>query len=183
MRVWRAAAGLVAGVTLLSSCSAALPELDMRAIAAGVAASDIPARDARLAAATWEQTAAWVVRETDAGHPVVVNLFGSWCEPCRAEAPLLRAAIAAHPDVRFLLVDTRDGIVPGEQFLIDEGLVDVASVFDPDSLVFAGLQGRGMPTTAFFSADGSLVDISYGILTEPALAQALADLEATIDRT
>ncbi|MFT5222119.1 MAG: thiol-disulfide isomerase/thioredoxin [Glaciecola sp.] len=183
MLVWRAVAGLAAGVTLLSACSSGLPDLDLQAISAGVAASDIPARDARLAPATWEQTAAWVLRETDAGHPVVVNLFGSWCEPCRAEAPLLRAAIAAHPDVHFLLVDTRDGIVPGEQFLIDEGLLDVPSLFDPEGLVFAGLQGRGMPTTAFFSADGSLVNISYGILTEPALAQALADLEATIDRS
>ncbi len=170
-------AALAAGAMLLGACGEAPPPLDVRTAASSV----LPARDAFLADADWPVTAGFIAREADLGRPVVLNLFGSWCEPCKAEAPLIRDAIAAHPDVTFLLVDTRDGRLVGERFLVDEGLDDVPSLFDPDSLVYAAIGARGMPTTAFFSADGSLVDVVHGILTEPVLAQRIADLEATID--
>lgn len=172
----------LAVVALVASACGSGPDLDVRRIAAdaGVTAADLPPRDAELADTTWPVAAAFVVREAEAGRPVVMNLYGSWCEPCRAEAPLLRAAVAAHPDVTFLFVDTRDGRLVGERFLDDEGLGDQPSLFDPDGVVYDGLAARGMPTTAFFAADGTLVDVVHGILTEATLAQRIADLEATI---
>ncbi len=170
-------AGAVLAVALVAgACGEARPTVDVRADAA----ADLPARDAVLADADWAIAAGFVAREADLGRPVVMNLYGSWCEPCKAEAPLLRDAVGAHPDVTFLFVDTRDGRIPGLAFLQDEGLADQPSLFDQESLVYAAIGARGMPTTAFFAADGTLVDIVHGILTEATLAQRIADLEATI---
>ncbi len=177
----RLAAALAAAGMVLAGCSSAAA-VDVRAVAteAGVTEADLPPRDAFLAEASWPIAAGFVAREAGLGRPVVVNLFGAWCEPCKAEAPMLRAAVEANPEITFLFVDTRDGRLLGQRFLEDFGLADQPSLFDPDSLVYEGLGARGMPTTAFFAADGTLVDVVHGILTEATLAQRLADLRATV---
>lgn len=171
---------------LLSSCTASpSPTISLVAIAeaAQVPAGAIPAPDTQLERAEWAQVAAWGAREVAAGRPVVINLFASWCGPCRDEAPLLRDAIEDHPDVAFLLVDHLDRIDDGRAFLRSEGLFDVPSVFDDLGDVAAGLRARGMPSTAFFDAKGDLVALVTGVLTGPVLAAWLADIEATIVAT
>jgi len=54
-----------------------------------------------------------------AGHVVVINLWGSWCAPCRAEAPdLARVANATKPmGVRFYGIDTRDDPAAARAFV------------------------------------------------------------------
>ena len=110
------------------------------------------------------------------GAPVVVNVWASWCAPCRAEMPLLERAAATYDGRATILgVDSRD--TPGEAaaFLED---VDVTypNVFDRSGDIRRALDVRGFPTTYFFDADGRLTASVVGGITEARLAAQLDEL-------
>jgi thiol-disulfide isomerase/thioredoxin len=176
MRTRLVAAALAAALSLSACSDAADTELSAVEVAAETGA-EAPPRDAHLVDAGWPEVAAWIAREADDGRPTVVNLWASWCGPCRAEAPILRAAIDAHPEVAFLGVDHQDRREDGEAFLAEERL-EFPTVFDLPGDVSRAIDARGMPTTAFFDHTGRLVAVHTGVLTEQLLAQRLADLEA-----
>ena len=90
------------------------------------------------------------------GTPVVVNVWASWCVPCLAEAPLLKAAAAKRPDVQFVgvdILDSRDGATG----YIQAHSIPYPSVFDPSGSIRTDLGSFGQPVTVFYSADGTLV--------------------------
>lgn len=168
----------VLALTLAASACASGPDRDISAVeVAAETGAEPPPRDAYLVEAGWPEVAAWIAREAEDGRPTVVNLWASWCGPCRAEAPVLRAAIASHPDVAFLGVDHQDRREEGAAFLEEERL-EFPTVHDLPGAVSTAIGGRGMPTTAFFDHTGRLVAVHTGVLTEQLLAQRLADLEA-----
>ncbi len=66
------------------------------------------------------------------GRPVLVNLWASWCGPCREEMPVLQAAHEQYGDqVQFLGVDSKDTVEAGAAFLDDIG-VTYPQVVDPE---------------------------------------------------
>jgi thiol-disulfide isomerase/thioredoxin len=107
------------------------------------------------------------------GMPVVVNLWASWCEPCKREMPMLSEAAAAHPDVQFLGVDTLDSREGAEEF-IAEYSVPFPSLFDPDGAIRTELGSFGLPVTVFFDAEGNEAAKVDGELSQSALDQHLA---------
>lgn len=168
-------AALVAVVALLSSaCSGGAQRLDVHA----VEDAPPPPPDARLADAGWPEAAAWIAREAAAGRPVVVNIFASWCVPCRRELPLLLDAADANPGIAFLGVDHQDLRNQGEEFVAEQE-VDFPTLYDPSGDIAVAVGARGMPTTAFFDADGRLIDTHTGELNQQLLADRLAELTAT----
>jgi cytochrome c biogenesis protein CcmG, thiol:disulfide interchange protein DsbE len=88
------------------------------------------------------------------GHPTVVNLWASWCEPCRDEMPLLAdLADAAPASVRVLGVDVQDDPSSALSLLHDLD-VHYASVRDDGALTKDPLHWSGLPMTLFVDADG-----------------------------
>jgi thiol-disulfide isomerase/thioredoxin len=73
------------------------------------------------------------------GDVVVVNFWGSWCAPCRAEAPDLQATYLATKDlgVRFLGIDVRDERDAAKAFA-DGHAITYPSLFDPPGRVSLG---------------------------------------------
>lgn len=69
----------------------------------------------------------------DRGQVVVVNFWGSWCAPCRAEADDLESTYQATRDkgVRFLGINVQDGRDKAQAF--EEGRLSYPSLFDPAS--------------------------------------------------
>lgn len=110
------------------------------------------------------------------GHPVVVNVWASWCIPCRSEFPDFQRVSAARGDeVAFLGVDALDTDPAAETFL-EEFPLPYPSVTDPDEQVRHEFGIRGYPATAFFNASGELVHLKQG----PYASEG--ELEADVDR-
>jgi thiol-disulfide isomerase/thioredoxin len=110
------------------------------------------------------------------GHPVVVNMWASWCGPCRAELPFLqREALARGTKVAFLGINVNDahGAAKG---LAAQFPMPYPSFEDPRSNLFARYKSQGLPTTAFYDARGKLVTIHQGGF------HSRAQLAAAIDR-
>lgn len=119
------------------------------------------------------------VREFDSivagakGKPLVVNLWASWCGPCRVEAPLLARAARRYADVRFLGVDSKDGAGPAKAF-IRRYEMSYPNLFDPDGAIADALGLRGYPTTYVFDRRGKLIASVVGGISDRALSAALA---------
>lgn len=110
------------------------------------------------------------------GAPVVVNVWASWCAPCRTEMPLLdRAARRFDGRVAFVGVASRDDRDEALRFLEDIG-VTYPNVFDSSGDVRSRLGLRGFPTTYVFDASGTLVRSIVGGVSEQQLAAQLEEL-------
>ena len=109
------------------------------------------------------------------GYPVVVNVWGSWCWPCRFEFPAFQRISAAYGKrVAFLGVDSQDAEDLGEAFLREEP-VPYPSYSDPDEEIADEIGGLGLPVTAFYDRDGELVFLQQKPYTEH--SELRADVE------
>lgn len=96
------------------------------------------------------------------GYPVVLNIWASWCIPCREEAPILAASAAAHTgEVVFLGVDVQDLRGDALAFL-REFDVPFASMRDRENQVYDAYGLTGVPETYFIDAGGRIVSHSPG---------------------
>lgn len=103
------------------------------------------------------------------GVPVVVNIWASWCGPCRVESPnLVKAANRHGMQVQFLGVDILDKRGPAQAFIEEEGY-PYPSVFNPSGDIRDRLGYIGQPVTIFFDARGRKVDQWSGPIGLPEL--------------
>lgn len=97
------------------------------------------------------------------GHPVVVNQWASWCDPCRFEIPFFRAMTAKYADrVAFVGIDMQDDRDAAEDFMrkLPSGF---PSVFDADGSVTRSLGGgQASPTTFYLDKNGKRVFAKLG---------------------
>lgn len=107
------------------------------------------------------------------GQPVVVNLWATWCPPCRREMPVLEQAQLDYPEVTFVLINQGESGPQITSFLDAEGLKLDHVLVDPFSSAMREMGSRGLPTTLFFNAEGHLVDSHLGELTTPSLRSTL----------
>lgn len=107
------------------------------------------------------------------GKPMVVNLWATWCPPCRREMPVLAKAQAQYGDVAFAFVNQGEPAQVVNDYLAGVDLQLRNVLLDLFSSVSQEAGSRGLPTTLFFDADGRLVDTHMGELSEASLAQKL----------
>jgi cytochrome c biogenesis protein CcmG/thiol:disulfide interchange protein DsbE len=103
-----------------------------------------------------------------AGYPAVVNIWASWCGPCRFEFPTLQKLSAAYGKrVAFFGVNTEDSDDTASTFL-GEAPVPYPSYTDPDKQIFDQLgASAGLPDTAFYDRNGKLVYLKQGPYSSP----------------
>jgi thiol-disulfide isomerase/thioredoxin len=113
------------------------------------------------------------------GRPVVVNLWASWCGPCRQEMPMLAAAQQRESKVGFLFVNQGESDGAVRAYLTDQGLPLREVLLDAGSTLGPAVGSRGLPTTLFYDAQGRQVDAHFGVLNAAALESRLRQLRAT----
>lgn len=115
------------------------------------------------------------------GQPGVINVWASWCAPCRAEAPELVAVAQKHPDVNFLGLDTRDSDAPARAFVEKFGIT-YPNLPDPNGqlvLQFSdSLPPQAIPSTLLIDSEGRVAGRFLGAVQAGDLDAALQDLTA-----
>ncbi|CCH87086.1 Putative Redoxin [Modestobacter italicus] len=112
------------------------------------------------------------------GRPVLLNLWASWCAPCREEMPLLQAAYERYGDrVGFLGVNTQDTRPAAVSLLTDLG-VTYAQVIDEDKALLTDLAAPGLPVTLAVAADGRIIDRQIGAVSAARLEELTSRLVA-----
>jgi cytochrome c biogenesis protein CcmG/thiol:disulfide interchange protein DsbE len=107
------------------------------------------------------------------GRPLVLNVWASWCIPCRKEMPAFQSVYAqARGTVGFLGVDFLDEEGAARR-LVAETKVTYPLAADPKGTQVTKFGVTALPTTLFFSADGLLRGRSFGELSANRLRAAI----------
>jgi thiol-disulfide isomerase/thioredoxin len=95
------------------------------------------------------------------GKPIVLNVWGSWCDGCNAEAADLERFAQTHPNVQVVGVDTQDTSSAAKAFYRRWGWHH-PSIADPQGNLAAQLAIQGTPTTFFLNARHEIVTSIVG---------------------
>ena len=111
------------------------------------------------------------------GQPVLINLWASWCPPCREEMPAIQRVYQDYQSRGFVVLavnaTSQDSLPSALEFVSDLGLT-FPILLDSDSVVSEDLyQVLGLPTSVLIGRDGTVRAIRIGILD-------LQELEGTL---
>jgi thiol-disulfide isomerase/thioredoxin len=109
----------------------------------------------------------------DDGRPVFLNMWASWCPPCKAEMPDINSASQSHEDVKFVGVAVNDDPVAAAEFATSTGIRYTIG-FD-DGAVSQHYNVRGLPATFIISSDGIILEQVFG-------AVSLADIDDKLEQ-
>ena len=122
-----------------------------------------------------------VTLESLRGDVVLLNLWATWCTPCRLETPYLQSIYEEHRDEGFHIVgismDTRDAAEDVAMF-VDEFAVTYTILHDPQMRGMELYQVLGLPATFLIDREGVLRWMRYGPIPEddPEFLAALEDV-------
>ena len=120
-----------------------------------------------------------------AGKVVVVNVWGSWCAPCRAEAPMLAKAARdlADQDVAFLGIDSRDPSKTAARAFVRRFDLPYPSIYDQQGrtlLAFRGtLTPNAIPSTVIIDRQGRVAASVLGEISRTTLYDLVEEVSGT----
>lgn len=113
-----------------------------------------------------------VTSEAFAGRAYVINLFASWCAPCRVEHPLLMQLEAQGAPIVGIAYKDQEANTAG--FLRELGDPFETVAMDPDGRYALELGTAGVPETFVIGADGRIRAVHRGPLTPEIVADVIA---------
>lgn len=151
------AVSLLAGFTVWAGATALFAQLKKSARLPDVEMADLNGNTVNLA--------------DFAGKPLVVNLWATWCPPCRREMPVLRDAQQANPDIVFVFANQGESGATVRSYLQSERLVLDNVLLDPGGALAKKVGSVGLPTTLVFDATGNQVNSRVGAVSPATLEQ------------
>ncbi|MGI8457824.1 MAG: TlpA family protein disulfide reductase [Propionibacteriaceae bacterium] len=117
-----------------------------------------------------------------AGQVLVVNVWGSWCAPCRAEAKGLQAASEQTKGVaQFLGINSRDADPAPAEAFVRVQKVTYPSLYDPNGtqlVKFAELPPNAIPSTVIIDKQGRIAARVVGTISPTSLVDLIDDVAA-----
>jgi peroxiredoxin len=99
------------------------------------------------------------------GRPILVNLWASWCLPCRAEMPAMQRLYTDLQDTGFLILavnaTSQDNLPAVEAFVTELGL-SFPVLLDTGGQVSAAYELRSLPTSFFIDSQGTIREVIIG---------------------
>jgi cytochrome c biogenesis protein CcmG/thiol:disulfide interchange protein DsbE len=106
------------------------------------------------------------------GQPVIVNLWASWCAPCREEIPDISEFATANPDVTVVGVAVQDPEKSAREFAATIGATYPLALGTPE--FEDAYPHLGLPATFIVDENGTVIEIINGIVNGEILTDALA---------
>lgn len=110
------------------------------------------------------------------GKPFVINLWASWCPPCRREMPMLVEEAARSP-VPILLVNQGEDAERVRAWLQGQNLAPANVLLDQDQRAPAAIGSAGLPATLFVDSKGVIRELHVGEISRAALLAELRELD------
>lgn len=117
------------------------------------------------------------------GRITVINLWATWCPPCRREMPVLAAAEADNPDIRFLFVNQGEAPQVARAYLEGQNLRLKHVLFDPSMGLPRHYGTPGIPVTLFLGPDGMLFKAHIGEISPEGIDAQIKSLRARSSMT
>lgn len=108
--------------------------------------------------------------------PAVINLWATWCRPCREELPAFQQVAADRADVRFIGVNSQE--TADARAYLDELGVTYDQFVDDRGQLAEELGAAALPVTVVIAADGAITTEHLGPMSVDDLEAALADAGA-----
>jgi thiol-disulfide isomerase/thioredoxin len=175
MRSRRLFALAAVAAALLAACAQeqANPDADGRPAASASSTAPTKPGVVRARFAGFAGGPGFALPEDLRGRPLVLNVWASWCVPCRKEMPAFQSVyLRARGVVGFLGVDYLDEAGAARRLAADTG-VTYPLAADAKGTEVAELGVTALPTTLFFSADGVLRGRRFGELDADRLRDAI----------
>ena len=112
---------------------------------------------------------------TGDGRPVFLNLWASWCVPCRNEMPAIQAASERWPSVYFLGVAVEDDPTAAADFAEEIGVTYPLAIDETD-IVNVAYPHFGLPATFLIAEDGTIASQVFGEVVESEIDSLLAGM-------
>ncbi|WP_431777469.1 prolipoprotein diacylglyceryl transferase family protein [Ottowia caeni] len=145
----------------------------------GLALLNLPPRDAPSLPtfSTLSMEGTQVALPAYVGKPTIINLWATWCPPCRREMPAFERVQKEHPEVHIVFLNQGEAPAKIQQFLANNNLTLKNVLLDTQGEVGRSLGHRSLPTTLLFNAEGRLVDTRVGEFSYPTLVQRINALK------
>lgn len=115
------------------------------------------------------------------GRPIVINLWASWCPPCRREMPMMVDVAASTDTAQMVFVNQGEGAEIIQRFLASQNLASSGMVLDTLGEFARHYKVPGLPATLFIGSDGMLRSVHMGEISREGLISGMRQLTTEDD--
>lgn len=113
---------------------------------------------------------------SDRTQPMVLNLWATWCPPCRREMPMMAETAASRSDVDFIFANQGEASGVVGAYLQQHSIALRHPVLDHESALLRHYAIPGLPATLFISPEGQLLDSHLGEISPETFKSKIENL-------